>query len=107
MSFIATSFDDYNNNFMSYKSNFLILSISLKTLIIFTSFSFNSFIIFIINLINIILFDIISLIINLSRIFIIVNVIKIKKVIVIFKKGFNLNKKAYVNNNVEEFNLFV
>lgn len=103
VSFIAINYKNYNDNFIFYKSSFSSFITSLKLFAIFTSL-FNSSIIFIINLINVIFFNIINLIISLFRAFIIVDVIKIKRVDVILKKKFDSNKKIYIKD--EKLNSF-
>lgn len=94
---------------MFYKNNFLILSISLKVFIIFTSFSFNSLVIFTINLINFIFFDTINLIINLFFIiiFMSVEIIKLKNVEIMLSEELSSNKKTYIKNAINKFDFFV
>lgn len=94
INFAIINYEDYNNNLISYKSNFSTLLISLKIFAVLTPFLSNSFIMFIINSINIILFDIINLTINLPYTFI----VEIKEINVILKKRFNSNKKTHVKN---------
>ena len=43
----------------------------------------------------------INLIINLFRIFIIVDIVKIKRINIILKKKINSNKKVYIKDNIK------
>lgn len=101
MSFITINYENYNNNFMFYKSSFSNFITSLKFLITFTSSSSDSLAMFIINSINVILFDIADLTVNLSR----NSIIEIKEIDVILSEKSSSNKRVYVKN-VKEFGFF-